>query len=173
MIQLTKFSFRSLQQIRDSPNFPKALSIFISIDIQTRNSQQLQVRFPPTISQSERQHLQMGIQVKIIVLLPCIRMLILQLFQRKPFNFTFSQLSNSKFSKTANFISSIGVGIENFLDVQILSKRDLSIFVHCIRVLTVRKIQNVLFLLISPKIQTCVLPPLQVQLPPSRTHFKT
>ena len=42
--------------------------------------------------------------------------------------------------------------------------------VPCISVSTVREIQKVLFLKISPEIQACAPQPLQVRVPPSRTQ---
>ena len=80
-------------------------------------------------------------------------------FQRKPFDFNFSRYSNSYFTKTTVFFSSIRVGIENFLVVEKFSMGELSICAPCIRVLTVRKLQKVLFSFISLNIQTCNLQP--------------
>ena len=67
-------------------------------------------------------------------------------FQWTHLNFNFSRYSKSYFSKTAAFISSIGVGIENCLVVERFRMGKLSICVHCISILTVRNLREVLLL---------------------------
>ena len=71
-----------------------------------------------------------------------------ELQKKKHFNFNFSRYSNSYFTKTAGFVSSISVGIKKILVVQIFWMEGVSICVSCISVLTVRKLQEVLLFLL-------------------------
>ena len=79
---------------------------------------------------------------KINVFLPFIRFLMVQTFLEKTFEFhIFSELKNL-FSQITSFITCNWVGIENFPDVENFSMGELSIYVPCIRVLKVRKLQK-------------------------------
>ena len=99
----------------------KVQFILISIDIQTFNSQPPQVRSPPRRCQSKTQHFFTSFQLRNHCFFPCIRILIVQKFQRKLFNFNFSRYSNSYFTKTTGFFFTIKLGIQNFLIVEKLS----------------------------------------------------
>ena len=110
----------------------------------------------------ETQHL---FSLKIIVFLVFIRTLTVR---KTPKNHSilFFQKSNPCFTKTTGFISYIKVGIQNFLIVENFLIGELSICVHCARVLRVRNFQKVLILFIMHEIQTCIPRPLQNQIPP-------
>ena len=74
--------------------FQKVLFNFISLDIQSFKSQPPATRFSPSKSHPKTQRLPTSIELKIIVFLPCIRILLLQKFQREHFNLTFCRYSN-------------------------------------------------------------------------------
>ena len=76
--------------------------------------------------------------------LPCISILIVFKFKWNNFIFNVSRNSNSCFIKTPGFISSIRIGTEKVLVVGNFSRRELSIWVACISVLTVKEIPEVL-----------------------------
>ena len=123
--------------------FQKVLFILILLDIQTLNSEPPPVRFSLSKSQSKTQQLLTSIQLEISVFLSCICISIVWYFHRKLF--TFFWFSNSYFTKTKGFISSISVGIETMLDVERFSIEDLSTCVPCISALTVGNFQEKLF----------------------------
>ena len=107
-IQLPIFCFDPCIEFVTFQRVEEVLFILISRVIQKFISEPLQVRFPPSTTQSKTQHLWTIIQLKIIVVLPCIRIL-LSLNFGKRFTFSFSRHSNSYFTKTTSFLFSIRV----------------------------------------------------------------
>ena len=107
---------------------------------------------------------------KIKDFLACIRDLVLQKIQAKPFSVQFSQNLNSCFTKTGGFIFCIRIGIENLQVVESVWVGRLSFFVPWIRVLAVRKFRKVLFSLNSLDFQTFTSEPVEIPFSQSRSH---
>ena len=120
--ELKNFLFRSLHRIRNSPVFQeRALYIDFVQYSKLFLSQPPQVRFPTSRSPSKID----GPNVP-----------------KKTFEFHFFSELKNLFSQITSFITCNWVGIENFPDVENFSMGELSIYVPCIRVLKVRKLQQ-------------------------------
>ena len=106
-------------------------------------SEPLTVWFPLTKSQMKTQHLQTSIELKIIVSLACISVLIVREFLRKHldcfsiFKFIFHQINKLHLFFQGRH--------RNFLHLENLLMRELSICVPCISVLTVPNFRKVLY----------------------------
>ena len=111
--------------------------------------------------------------LKINDFIPCNRVVMFRNFPGKPFEISFSRYSKSYFLKTTGFISLIKFEIKIFVLEEISSIGDFSICVPSIRVMTVRKVRKVPYIIFSLDIQTYIPRPLQYRIHPSRFQSKT
>ena len=152
--------------------FQKMPFNFISLDLQTFNSEPPPFRFPPSKSQSKTAVVHEYSTEKSLFF-SCISILIVRKFQTEHLILNFSRYSNSYFTGTTGFISSIRVGIEKIQNVERLPIGEMSLCIPCISVLTGQIFQEVVLFLNSLQFETYIPQPLQVRIPPSRTQSKT
>ena len=112
---------------------------------------------------------------KIVIFIPCIRIVIVRKLRRKLFNFIFSRFStfNIIFHQNDRLYIFHQGRHENFLVVENFSRGGFLVCVPCISILAIRNFQKVPLLFISLNFQACIPQRSQVRIPPPRTQSRT